>query len=104
MTYRVAERTREIGVRIALGATRPGIAGSVLRRGMRLAVIGVAAGLLGALALGRVVAGLLFAVQPRDTLSLIAAPAVLLAVAAAALVVPVRRAMAIDPVRAMRVD
>jgi putative ABC transport system permease protein len=104
MAYRIAERTREIGVRMALGATRQGIARRVLGSGMRLAASGVVLGVLGALALGQLVAGLLFGVQPRDTLSLVAAPVILLGVAAVAMIVPVRRAMGIDPVRAMRVD
>jgi len=104
MVYRVAERTREIGVRMALGATRPRVARGVLATGMRLALFGAGLGVLGALGLARLVRGLLFGIGPDDAISLIASPVILLAVAAAALIVPARRAMSTDPMRAIRAE
>jgi ABC-type antimicrobial peptide transport system permease subunit len=102
MAYRVAQRTREIGLRMALGATRRTLAWEVMARGLRLVVIGAVLGLGAALALGRLTASLLFDVQPRDPVSLVAAPTILLIVAAAAVLVPARRAMRVDPMTAMR--
>jgi predicted permease len=104
MAYRVAQRTREIGLRMALGATRRTLAWEVMARGLRLVVIGAVLGFGAALALGRLTASLLFEVRPNDPVSLVAAPIVLLVVAAAAVFVPARRAMRIDPMRAMRAE
>jgi predicted permease len=102
MAYRVAQRTREIGLRMALGATRRTLAWEVMARGLRLVVGGAVLGLGAAVVLGRLTSSLLFDVQPRDPVSLVAAPIVLLIVAAAAVLVPARRAMRIDPMKAMR--
>ncbi|MGH7553235.1 MAG: FtsX-like permease family protein, partial [Longimicrobiales bacterium] len=104
MAYRVAQRTREIGLRMALGATRRTLAWEVMARGLRLVVIGAVLGLGAAFTLGRLTASLLFDVQPRDPVSLVAAPIVLLIVAAAAVLVPARRVMRIHPMRAMRTE
>jgi predicted permease len=102
MAYRVAQRTREIGLRLALGASNLTIARDVLRRGLQLVVAGVAIGLGTVLALGRLAESLLYNVQPRDPTSLVAAPLVLLLIALAALLVPARRAMRVDPMIAIR--
>jgi putative ABC transport system permease protein len=102
MSYSVALRTREIGVRIALGGQARDIAGLIVRQGMRVALTGLAIGLLSALALGRVMTGLLFGVTAADPLTFTAAGVVLAAVALAACYLPARRAMRIDPVTALR--
>ena len=102
MAYTVAQRRREIGVRLALGADPSGIRRLVLGRGARLAVAGLAIGLAAALGLGRVIRSLLFGVTPFDAATLIAVPVVLGGMALIASWVPARRAMRLDPVRAMR--
>jgi putative ABC transport system permease protein len=102
MAYTVAQRQREIGVRLALGADPSGIRRLVLGRGARLALAGLAIGLVSALALGRVIESLLFGVTPFDVTTLLVVPLVLGAMALLASWVPARRAMRLDPVRAMR--
>jgi putative ABC transport system permease protein len=102
MAYTVAQRKREIGVRLALGAAPSGIRRLVLGRGVRLAAIGLAIGLAAAVALGRVIQSLLFGVSPFDATTLVAVPIVLGAMALVASWIPARRAMRLDPVRAMR--
>ena len=102
MAYTVAQRQREIGVRLALGAAPSGIRRLVLGRGVRLAVAGLAIGLAAAVALGRVIRSLLFGVTPFDATTLVAVPIVLGAMALIASWIPARRAMRLDPVRAMR--
>lgn len=104
MAWRVSRRTRELGLRMALGATRRGLAADVLGKGLRLAALGVLIGLAASLLLGRLVEGMLFGVHPRDPVSLLVAPILLVAVAAASLLVPARRAMRVDPLLAMRAD
>jgi ABC-type antimicrobial peptide transport system permease subunit len=104
MAYRVAQRRREIGLRVALGASRGTLARDIVGRGLRLTVIGIALGLAGSLLLGRFVESMLFGVQPRDPVAFIAAPLVLLVAGVAALLVPARRAMRVDPMTAMRTE
>ncbi len=102
MSYGVASRTREIGVRIALGAQPASVVGSVVRRGMAMAAIGIGAGCVGAMAVGRLMTSVLFGVSPRDPLTLAAAVSVLALAALAASWIPARRASRIDPVSALR--
>lgn len=102
MAGRVAESTREIGVRVALGARAGDVAALVLWRGLRLALVGIAGGILLALAGTRSLAGLLYAVPPVDPLVFAAAACLVLMAAAAASYLPARRAAAIDPALTLR--
>ena len=104
MAYTVAQRRREIGVRVALGADPAGIRRLVLGRGARLAAAGLVVGLAGALALGRLIQALLFGVSPFDAATLLAVPVVLGGMTILASWVPARRAMRLDPVSALRED
>jgi ABC-type antimicrobial peptide transport system permease subunit len=100
----VAERTREIGLRAALGATPSRILGLVVGQGVRLAVIGLALGVGGALALTRSLRAMLFGIGPHDPTTLVAATAVLLVTTLAACLVPAVRAVRVDPSQAFRSD
>jgi predicted permease len=102
MAYSVSQRTREIGVRLALGASVGRVQRQVLVQGLLLTGAGVIAGLAGGVALSRLVVGLLYDVSPYDPVTLTALPAILLAVAALAIYVPARRASRVDPVVALR--
>jgi predicted permease len=102
VSYSVAQRTREIGVRMALGARRPAILALVLRQGMRLAWIGVAIGLVLSVSTMGVVSSVLYGVGPRDPVVLGLVVVLLMAVAAVASLVPARRAMQIDPITSLR--
>jgi len=104
MHYFVVQRTNEIGVRMALGARYGNVLVLVLRQGMLLAGVGIVIGILGALALTRLLSGLLFGVTPTDPVTFAATPAILLGVAVLACWIPARRAAGIDPVRALRQD
>jgi ABC-type antimicrobial peptide transport system permease subunit len=95
-------RTREIGVRVALGARAGGVAALILRQGLALAAAGITLGLVAALAGTRLLASVLFGVSARDGLTFIAVPAVLALAAALACVLPALRAARLDPVRALR--
>jgi putative ABC transport system permease protein len=100
----VAQRTREIGVRVALGATPRDIFTMILSRGMALTLVGAAIGLGGALALSRVLTSLLFEVSPFDPVSYVSVATVLVAVGFIACWLPTRRAMRIEPAVALRVE
>ena len=102
MAYSVAARTREIGVRVALGAQPRNVFGMVLRQGMGAAAAGLTLGLLGAAALGRVLTSLLYGVKPTDVLTFVGVAGVLLTVVLAACLVPARRAVRVDPLEALR--
>jgi putative ABC transport system permease protein len=104
LSYTVRTRHREIGVRMALGARRQAVVGMVVRRGLFHAIVGTALGLVIALVATRSLAASLFGVSPTDPATLAAVTLILLAVALIACWFPARRAAAIDPVNAIRVD
>jgi len=102
MAYAVSQRTREIGVRIALGASGGLVQRQVLMQGLLLTGAGVLLGAAGSVAVGRLIVGLLYDVSPYDPVTLTGIPAILLAVAALAIYLPARRASRVDPVTALR--
>lgn len=102
MAFAVAQRTHEIGVRIALGARQSDILRMVLRQGMQLATIGLAIGILSALALTRLIRTLLFNVSATDPFTFVTVAVLLIAVALLACYIPARRAMRVDPMIALR--
>jgi predicted permease len=104
ISYLVAERTREIGIRLALGADPGDVLRLVLGRAALLAGVGVAAGIAGAAGLTRLIAGMLFGVTPTDPIAFMAVPLVTLAAVLLASYVPARRAMRVSPVTAMTAE
>jgi len=104
ISFLVARRTREIGVRMALGANRRRVAGEVIRFGLKLAAVGVVLGLIGAVALRRFTEGFLYGIEPTDPLPLVGACLVLLAVSVLAALMPAKHATRVDPMEAIRVE
>jgi hypothetical protein len=104
LSYLVTQRTREIGIRMSLGASRGRVLGEVLREGMSLALVGLAAGVAGALAAGRILASLLHEVKPGDPVIFIATAGLLAAVALIACYLPARRAARLEPMNALRYE
>lgn len=104
MSYAVSRRSQELGIRMALGATRGDVLRLVVKGGLGLALVGVVVGLAGAAGLARLMTGLLYGVTPADPVTLGGVAFVLLAVAVLASVVPARRATRIDPMTALRND
>jgi putative ABC transport system permease protein len=104
MSWLVSQTTHDMGVRLALGARPGNIVGLVVRQGMTLAAIGIVGGLLGALALTRVMTSLLFGVSATDAATFSAVAVMLAGVALAATVIPALRAAGVDPMVALRVD
>lgn len=104
ISYLVSQRTREIGVRVALGAQRGDVLRLILVDGARLAFIGIAIGLAASLGLTRLLAKMLFGVRPTDPFTLAAVTMVLTAVAFLACYIPARRAMRVDPMVALRYE
>jgi putative ABC transport system permease protein len=102
ISYIVNGRTRDIGIRIALGAQRQTILHMILRQGLALALAGAALGLIGAIIVSHLMAGLLYGVSPSDPLTFISLTVVLVIVALAACYIPARRAMRVDPIVALR--
>ncbi len=104
VSYSVAQRTREIGVRMALGADRFAVLSMVLGQGMKLAIAGLSIGVIAAIAVTRVLRSLLYATSSTDLLSYVATSAVLMAVVVLACYVPARRATKVDPLTALRYE
>jgi predicted permease len=104
MSYSVAERQREFGIRLAMGAERGSVLGMVLRQGGGLALVGLAIGVVGAFGLTRLLASQLYEVSVTDARTFLVAPLFLAAVALAACYLPARRATSVDPVAALRED
>jgi putative ABC transport system permease protein len=102
LAYSVSQRTREIGLRMALGATPRGVLGLVVGEGMTVVLIGVGIGVAGGLALGRAVSSFVFGVTVRDPVTFGGVAMILAIVALAACVIPARRAARIDPMIALR--
>ncbi|MGH7474926.1 MAG: ADOP family duplicated permease [Longimicrobiales bacterium] len=102
LSYAVAQRRRELGIRVALGADRGRLLADVVRRALALTALGIAIGAAAALALGRALSALLYEISPHDPLTLGAVAALLLIVAAAAALLPARRATRVDPMLVMR--
>ncbi len=104
LNYSVSRRTREIGIRVALGATRREVAGLVVREGLLMAAVGVAIGLAAALMLSRFLRSLLYEVRPADPLTYVAVSIILMTVAFIAAWLPARRASSVDPITTLRME
>lgn len=104
MAYSVSRRTREIGIRVALGADRQSLRAMVLREGLFVVAVGIVIGIPAAIALTRLIASLLWGVRPFDPKTLIAAPLLMLLVAVVAIAVPTHRATRVDPMSALRCE
>ena len=102
LSYLVAQRTREIGVRMALGATRTDVLARIVRNGFLLISLGIVLGLVGAAATTRVLDGMLFGITSLDPLTFVAVAVMFAAVATFASCVPARRATMVDPMIALR--
>jgi predicted permease len=103
-SYLVSQRTREIGIRVALGARAADITRGVLRNSLAIVVVGLTVGFAGSLGVARLMSGLLFGVPPHDARVLVAAAAVLVATAIVANWLPARRAARVDPMRSLRTE
>ena len=104
MAYSVAQRTQEIGLRVALGATTGGVLSMIMRQGLRLTAVGLGVGMLSAFTLTRVMATLLFEVSATDPATFVGVAALLAAVGLAACFIPARRAAKVDPMVALRYE
>ena len=104
MSYLTGQRTHEIGIRVALGASSRDVVRMVLREGMRIALAGVAIGIVAALGLTRLIASLIYGVGTWDPLTFLGVAALLSAVALLACFIPARRAMRVDPMIALRYE
>jgi putative ABC transport system permease protein len=100
--FSVSQRSREIGIRMALGAREGAVLWMILRQGTLLVAAGLSAGILGGLAFSQVMKGLLFQVQPNDLLTFVGVSLVLAIIGAAACILPAHRATTVDPTMALR--
>jgi putative ABC transport system permease protein len=104
VSYSVSQRTREIGIRMALGAAQPHVMKLVLGQGLKLTLIGVAIGLIGAIGVTRLLSSMLYEVPPTDPLTFAGVTLLLGAIALLATYVPARRAVKVDPNIALRYE
>ena len=104
MSYTVTRRTREMAIRMALGAGHRQVLRLVLNEGLSVSLLGVSGGLIAAIALSRVIAGFVYGVSATDPLTLVSAAALLTAVALFASYIPARRAATVDPIVALRYE
>jgi putative ABC transport system permease protein len=104
VSYSVSQRTREIGVRVALGAQRSNVLGMVLREGLHLVTFGLLLGLVGAFSATRMMRSLLYSTSATDALSFVATSLTLVVVALLACYIPARRATKVDPIIALRYE
>ena len=104
MSYSVSWQTHEIGIRMALGANRTDVLQLVVRQGMKMALIGLVLGLVGAFFVSRVLVGMLYGISPTDPLTFTGVSIVLLVVALLACLIPARRATRVDPIVALRAE
>ena len=104
ISYSVARRTREIGIRVALGAQRRNIFGMIIRHGLRLAGLGIFIGVIAALGMARILGGFLYEVSAADPLTYVSVSAFLIAIALGASYFPARRAAAVNPLEALRIE
>jgi putative ABC transport system permease protein len=104
VSYAAAQRTREIGIRVALGASRRDVVALVVRSGLRWSLAGVVVGLMGAYAATRLMTGLLFGVSPTDPATFAAMAVAMIGVAVSASYIPARRAASVDPISALRAE
>jgi ABC-type antimicrobial peptide transport system permease subunit len=104
ISFVVSQRTREIGLRVALGAQSRDVMRLIVEQGMRITLLGIAAGLIGAFALTRLMSNLLYGVSPNDPLTFAAVAGLMTAVALLACLIPARRATKVDPLVALRYE
>jgi predicted lysophospholipase L1 biosynthesis ABC-type transport system permease subunit len=104
VAYAVSRRVREIGIRVALGAAREDVLRLILWQGMRPVVAGIALGVAGAAAVSTILVNMLFGLSPHDPVSFVLLPAILFTIALAACYVPARRALSVEPTRALRAE
>ena len=104
LSYIVSQRARDIGVRVALGASARAISGLVIRQGMTPAIVGLGVGLLASVAIGRVVESMLFGISSRDLVTYTTVITLMVSGALAACLFPARRAASVDPAVSLRAD
>jgi len=104
VAYAVEQRTREIGIRMSLGAARDDVLKLLLRWALSLVALGVIFGILGSVAIARLLSGFLFGIQPTDPITFLAVPLLLATVALLASYIPARRATKVDPMIALRYE